>query len=240
MIRAFSQAFEASCRTHAAKLAMLDPTGAPVSFANLFFTVIAFAEALQDHGVVAGDLVSVEVADPIAGAALKLALVRIGATAIGPIPSNRSAEFTINWHLVTPDAGPVRPDRITVDRSWIRSPRRAIPITEGGGMVRSTSGTTGTPKLRRISDAALLARALRGQEVRGAPDGPVFIGYAPGSSPFFNYLARAILSGSLQLHAQSDDAANLRAMDAAGATTAFLSPWNFRRLLDEVEAGTDP
>ena len=66
MTRGFSAAFEDSCRAHAAAVAMIDPTGAPVSFANLFFTVIAFAEALQAHGVAAGDLVSVHLADPIA------------------------------------------------------------------------------------------------------------------------------------------------------------------------------
>ncbi len=215
---------------------MIDPTGTPVTFGNLFFTVIAFAEALQDNGVAAGDLVSVHVSDSIAGSALRLALLRIGATAIGPMP--RSGEgIAVDWHLVTAGAKPLGVADIAVGPDWIRSPRRAVPIHPGGAMVRTTSGTTGTPKLRLITDAGLLARAERGQEMRGQPEGPVFIGYAPGSSPFFNYMARSVLSGVLQLHTVADDAANLRGIAAVGATTAFLSPWNFRRLLAAVEAG---
>lgn len=241
MTKGFSAAFEDSCRAHATALAMIDPTGAPVTFANLFFTVIAFAEALQDHGVTAGNLVSVHVGDPIAGVALKLALLRIGATAIGPVPrEGRGGALGIDWHLVVAGGDIPGPREIPVGRDWIRSPRRGVPIQPGGAMVRMTSGTTGTPKLRLISDAGLLARALRGQELRGSLDGPVFIGYAPGSSPFFNYMARAVLSGVLQLHPGRDDAANLRAMAAQGVTTALLSPWNFRRLLAAVEAGAPP
>ncbi|TAG18875.1 MAG: hypothetical protein EAZ40_11115, partial [Rhodobacterales bacterium] len=236
MTKGFSEAFEASCRSQAAEVAMIDPTGAPVSFGNLFFTVIAFAEALQDHGVAAGDLVSVHVADSIAGSALRLALLRIGATAIGPLP--RSGEgLAVDWHLVTVGTQPLGAKDITVGPDWIRSPRRAVPIHPGGAMVRMTSGTTGTPKLRLITDAGLLARAERGQEMRGQPDGPVFIGYAPGSSPFFNYMARSVLSGVLQLHAVAEDGANLRRIAAGGVSTALLSPWNFRRLLAAVEAG---
>lgn len=240
MDRGFSQAFEASCRTHAAKVAMLDPTGAPVSFANLFFTVIAFAEALQDHGVAAGDLVSVHVDDAIAGNALRLALVRIGAIAIGPMPRGEDGPVAVDWHLVAAGPDAPGPDEIAVGRDWIRSPRRAVPVTEGGAMIRSTSGTTGLPKLRRIDDRGILARALRGQELRGMPEGPVFIGYAPGSTPFFNHLARSILSGVLQLHPRADHAEALRAMTAVGATGAVLSPWNFRRLVAAVEAGANP
>jgi long-chain acyl-CoA synthetase len=236
MTKSFSEAFEASCRAHATKIAMVDPAGAPVSFANLFFTVIAFAEALQDHGIAAGDLVSVHVTDSIASSALRLALVRIGATAIGAVPRSGGA-IAVDWHLVTAGTDPVQPNDIAVGRDWIRSPRRVVPIQPGGAMVRMTSGTTGTPKLRRISDAGFLARAERGQELRGRPDGPVFIGYAPGSSPFFNYMARSILSGVLQIHPVAEDVANLRAIAAHGVSTALLSPWNFRRLLAAVEAG---
>lgn len=236
MTKSFSEAFETSCRDHATKVAMVDPTGAPVSFSNLFFTVIAFAEALQDRGVAPGDLVSVHVTDSIAGSALRLALVRIGATAIGAVP-REGAGVAVDWHLITEGTDPLGPDEILVGRDWIRSPRRAVPLQPGGAMVRMTSGTTGTPKLRRISDAGLLARAERGQELRGRPDGPVFIGYAPASSPFFNYMARSILSGVLQIHPVADTAANLRAMAAHSVSTALLSPWNFRRLLAAVEAG---
>jgi acyl-coenzyme A synthetase/AMP-(fatty) acid ligase len=236
MANGFSEAFETTCNAHATKVAMVDLTGAPVSFSNLFYTVIAFAEALQDRGVAPGDLVSVHITDSIAGSALRLALVRIGATAIGAVPHVGSA-VAVDWHLVTAGTEPLGPNDIAVGRDWIRSPRRAVPIQPGGAMVRMTSGTTGTPKLRRISDVGLLARAERGQELRGRPDGPVFIGYAPGSSPFFNYMARSILSGVLQIHPVADDTANLRAMAVHGVSTALLSPWNFRRLLAAVEAG---
>ena len=236
MTKGFSQAFEESCRANADRVAMLDPAGAPVSFANLFFTVIAFAEALQDHGVAAGDLVSVHLQDAVAATALKLALLRIGATAIGSVlPQNNG--LAVDWHLVPPELEASFPDRIVVTPRWIRSPRRLVPIQPGGAMVRTTSGTTGTPKLRLISDAGLLARAKRGQDLRGRPDGPVLIGYAPGSSPFFNYMAWAILTGVLQLHLRGDDAAVLHAMDEHGVAMAFLSPWNFRRLVRAVQAG---
>lgn len=241
MQSSLSDTFEQTCRRYANRVAMLDPTGQPVSFANLFFTVIAFAEALQDNGVRPGDLVSVHVADPIAGNALKLALLRIGATAIGALPrAGHPSGVVADWHLVQADAktpSPPAENDIVVGRDWIRSPRRPVPVTPGGKLVRSTSGTTGLPKLRLMTDEGLLARAQRGSDWRGQPDGPVFIGYGAGSGPFFNHMVRALLVGVTQLHPFADESAALLAMDRQGVTLALVPPASFRRLLAAVEAG---
>lgn len=237
MDQSFSEVFEAACHAHGDRIATVDPTGAPVSFFNFFYTVVAFAEALQDHGVGKGDLVAVHVTDAIAGSALTLAILRIGATAMGRTGADGSLGVVPDWHLVADGSpGTGGPD-IVVGRDWIRSPRRWVPVAGGGRMIRNTSGTTGLPKLMQLSDEGLLARVQRGAEWRRPPEGAVFIGYAPSSSPFFNHMARALLDGVTQIHPRADEATSLALMDATGVSAAFMSPWNFRQLLSAAEAG---
>ncbi len=237
MTASFSTAFEESSRAHAGRVATLDAAGGPVSFENLFYTMMAFAEALQDRGVGPGDLVAVHVTDAIAGSALRLALLRIGATAMGRCPPEGGEGYRPDWHLITEGTAATGGRDIAVGRSWVRSPQRWVPVTAGGAMIRSTSGTTGVPKLRRITDEGLLARITRGSDWRGRPEGAVFIGYATPSGPFFNHMGRALLGGVVQVHPRDDDAASLALMEAAGVTAAFLSPWNFRRMVAAAEAG---
>ena len=237
MRQSFSESFEAACQAHGDQIATIDPTGLPVSFSNLFYTVLAFAEALQDRGIGKGDLVAVHVLDAIASTALKLALLRIGAFVIGRTHADGRLGFAPGFHLIESGAAPTGGTDIMVGAEWIRSPRRWVPIAGGGRMITSTSGTTGLPKLRQISDSDLLMRIERGAALRGLSEGAVFIGYAPSSNPFFNHMARAVLNGKAHIHPRADEGASLELMDATGVETAYLAPWNFRRMLDAAEAG---
>ena len=237
MRQSYSESFEVACLEHGDQIATIDPTGAAVSFSNLFYTVLAFAEALQDHGVRKGDLVAVHVLDAIAGTALKLALLRIGASAMGTTGADGSLGVAPAFHLIEGGAPTTGGTDIVVGRDWIRSPRRWVPIAGGGRMITSTSGTTGLPKLCQISDTDLIKRVQRSARWRGLPEGAVFIGYSPFSNPFFNHMSRAVLSGMTHIHPRADEFASLALMDRVGVQTAYLSPWNFRRILDAAEAG---
>ncbi len=237
MGQTLSEAFEIASRRHATAVAIYDSSRNPVSFENFFFTVIAFAEALQDRGVRPGQLVAVHISDAIAGVALRFALLRLGATAITlpqqPVPEDSG--FHVEWHLIATGTPAVGRHDISVDSSWIRSPKRMVPIVPGGKLVRATSGTTGQPKFRLITDEGALARVARGSNWRGQPEGTIFVGYAPTSTPFFNHMARALLSGVAQVHAQQAPEASLRFMGELDVTTAFLSPSSFFNLLKTAE-----
>jgi acyl-coenzyme A synthetase/AMP-(fatty) acid ligase len=226
--------FEAACRRFDAALAFCDAGGAPASFRNFFFTVIAFAEELRDRGVRPGAMASVHVEDGIAGTALRLALLRLGATlALAPQSLGKEGAWHIHAKGTEP---PAATGAIAFDAGWIRSPRQPVPIAGGARILRVTSGTTGLPKLRLMEEESALARILRGLRERGAPQGPTFIGYSPFSAPFFNHALRALLTGVPQLHTQATPEASLAAMDRFGATDAYVSPYNFARLLDAAEA----
>jgi acyl-coenzyme A synthetase/AMP-(fatty) acid ligase len=232
-----SAAFEAACRRHNQATAMVEPSGAPVSFAGLFFTTIAFAERLQAAGVGPGSLIAVQIADPIAGLALRLALLRLGATVL-TVPRGFPAEGLPGplRHLVPAQAATGAPDEIPVAPDWLRPPQVILPVAGTGALVKSTSGTTGLPKLRHFTEGALLARVRRGMALRGAAEGPVLVGYGPASSPGFNYALRTILAGQPQLSPLATPEATLSAMDRLGVTTAYASPYNFQRLFEAARA----
>ena len=233
MGQTLSEAFDLACRRHARAVCMYEPGGAPISFENFYFTVISFAEALQDHGVRPGQLVAVHLADPIAATALRLAVLRLGATTI-TLPQRAvpdGAGFVVDWHLIAAGTPPTGERDIAVDGSWIRSPTRLVPIVPGGRLVRSSSGTTGRPKLRVVSDEGALARVTHGSDWRGQPGGAVLIGYASASTPFLNHFTRAILAGVAQVHAQLVDHTTLPMIDGRGIAAAYLSPLNFFNLL---------
>ncbi|MCR8725545.1 class I adenylate-forming enzyme family protein [Frigidibacter sp. ROC022] len=237
MGQSFSEVFEAVCRDDGNRIATVDPAGIPVSFSNFFYTVLAFAEALQGHGVAKRDLVAVHVDDAIVRSMLTLALLRLGATAMGAVGADGSLGFSPDWHLVEAGKPGTGGADIVVGPEWIRSPTRFVPIAGGGRLIRNTSGTTGLPKTRVVADEDILFRVRRSTRLRGQPEGAVFIGYAPSSTPFFNHMARSLLAGVAHIHPRDDDATSLQLMDAVGVTTAYLSPWNYRRMLAAIEAG---
>jgi acyl-coenzyme A synthetase/AMP-(fatty) acid ligase len=225
---------EAACRRHRDQIATWQPDGSPVTFANYFATIAAFAERLDDAGVVPGAKVSIEIKDGLAGRMLTLAVMRLGATVLPNLAA--FPWITADLRLARrPD--PARPGPVlAVTPDWIRSPRRLVPVAGGGCLVKATSGTTGLPKLRMLDENCLAARLTRSVEMRGTPDRGVFIGYNPGSSPGFNNGMRALLAGTAQLNQPATPSLWLAAMRQHGISLACLPPWNFEQLLAAAEA----
>lgn len=233
-----SALIEAACRLHRNRVATWQADGAPVSFASYFGTIIAFAERLQDEGVGAGTRVSVAIADGIAGRMLVLALLRLGATVLPDLALLPGVEADLRL-AQAPD--PARPERsLTVTPDWIRSPTRLVPIAGGGRLVKTTSGTTGLPKLRMVDEVGLATILGRSDTLRGQATGTVYIGYSPSSSPGINIGIRTLLSGAAQVLQPAATEDWLQAIIAHQARLACLPPGSFAELLSVVEErGTD-
>jgi acyl-coenzyme A synthetase/AMP-(fatty) acid ligase len=199
----------------------------PVTFANLFFTTIAFAEQLEDAGVGCGDRVSIHITDYIANLALRLAILRLGGTILCVPLSTALGETALkaDWAVV-PQEGPQNSKRgIVFKAAWIRSPRREINPSEGGGhIVHATSGSTGTPKLRMETEAGLLARIQNGLAARGEIEGTKFIGYNLSTVIGFKSCLTALLSGQPQLHRLDTTERTLDAIAKNGIVDAFAPP----------------
>lgn len=241
MVATLSESVEQACRAHAGATAVYQADGTPVSFANFFFTLMAFAEQLVDRGVAAGDLVALDLPDAIAGQAMRLALLRVGAVQIpaGAVATPAAEGLRVDWLVTHAAASDLAPGarRIVVDPGWIRSPRRAVPVSGAGQMVSTTSGTTGTPKLRLLDEARLIARLQHGADTRGAPEGAAFIGYNPASSPGFSNGLRALLAGQAQVYRLADPAETLAAMARTDVRRAYVPPYHLARLVEAARAG---
>jgi len=229
-----SHEIEAACRRYRDRIATWQADGAPVSFGSYFATIIAFAERLQAAGVGPGTRVSIAFLDGIAGRMLVLALLRLGATVLPNLAALPAVEADLRL-VLQPDPG-ARGRELQVTPDWIQSPTQRVPIAGGGRLVKTTSGTTGLPKLRVADETGLAARLARSSEMRGNGGGVVYIGYNPGSSPGFNTGIRAMLAGAAQVNQPATPAEWLRAILLHGATLACLPPGSFAQLLAVAEA----
>ncbi|KEO50800.1 hypothetical protein TP2_14325 [Thioclava pacifica DSM 10166] len=234
-----------SAETYGDRVAMLDPSGQPVSFRNFQLMILSFADRLETKGVSAGQTVVVDLQDRIANMLLRLAVMHLGATATN-VPYEVLAANGVSepeWYLgdsaQAQASGQTR--FIPIDPSWIAPPRRVLPLVEGGAMIRSTSGTTGVPKLRLITATNQSARILRSAGHRAWVEGPALVGYASVSSPGTNHFLRLFLEGSLQLGMAPTPEATLHMMDTHGVTKLLAPPHVFEKLLRTArESGFRP
>ena len=224
---------EATCSRHRDRVATWQADGTPIRFASYFATIIAFAERLQAAGVGPGSRVSIAFQDGIAGRMLVLALLRLGATVLPNLAAH--PEIGVDLRLVQRPDPQGRGTELLVTPDWIRTPSRLMPIAGGGRLVKSTSGTTGLPKLRMVDEIGLAARLGRSSGMRGRAEGVVFIGYNPGSSPGFNYGISALLAGAAHVNQPATAPEWLAAMTRHGATMACLPPGSFAQLLAVAE-----
>lgn len=229
---------EAACSRYRDRVATWQADGAPVSFASYFATIIAFAERLQAARVGSGSAVSVAFQDGIAGRMLVLALLRLGATVLPNLAAH--PDIPCDLRLVQRPDPAGRGAELVVTPDWICSPTRLVPVAGGGRMVKSTSGTTGVPKLRVVDEIGLATRLKRSAKLRGRAGGAVFIGYNPASSPGFSTGMRALLAGAAQANQPATAREWLAAMIRHQAMLACLPPGSFEQLLAVAEAeGTE-
>jgi len=237
MAQSLSERVERTCKAFAQSHAFLEGGTAPVSFANFFLAILRFSECLIDAGVQAGDHVVVTTRETISVAAMKLALIRIGATpiAVGAAAAAVDGPVKVNWVVrARPDCSG-QPFEIPFDQSWIRAPGRYIPITPGGRIIHATSGTTGIPKLRNDSEETFLARVHNGLRARGTLDGPVFVAQNVGSLIGL----KSVLSGLLEIQCVMPMMATveetIQGLAANKIAHAFIPPLHLRRLVDAAE-----
>ena len=241
MVQRLSDRLEAARRSNSGAPALLDVDGRAISFDQLCAAVRSAAAELAGAGVQPGALVALEVRHPTVRHILRFSLLRLGTDLIetGARQARQDYGMDLDWCVTDdPALADLGHGRDLVFRdSWLGRPGDSPPASDRGGrMITATSGTTGTPKLRIISEAGFLARLDRSQEWRGVPDGPAYIGYRPGASPGIKRSLGVLLAGHTLLMPQKSLRETLLAMDRAGCTKAELPPFNFNQLLDAALA----
>ncbi|PCD77935.1 hypothetical protein CLN94_01060 [Pseudothioclava arenosa] len=228
-----------ACIEHGERTAMMDPAGMPVSFQTFHVMILSFADRLEAQGVRAGDVVQVRVTDWIANTLVRLAVMHLGATATHVPPEALLANGAPlpRWRIGTADqATPEDEGRyITLDASWIAPPRRLLPLVPGGALIRTTSGTTGLPKLRLMTAERQSARLEHSMSERGFVPGPTFIGYRPTSSPGTNHILRMLIEGHFQMHPQATPERSLEEMERHGITKILAPPRMIEQLVQAAE-----
>jgi len=237
MGHSLSAKVESVCQNKANDIALFQHGEIPITFENLFFSVLRFSEILQDSGVGAGNVVAVPLQDPIAVLTFKLALLRMGVVvaAVGHKASLNDGRSLVDRVIVSGDQAIGHSKEIVFTPSWIRSPTRYVPIVNGGRIVHATSGTTGTPKLRADDEQTFLARINNGLRARGPCDGPVFIGQNIASLIGIKSSVTAVLSGQPQTHALESEQKTLMMLRDRGIVHAFIPPIHLRSLVEEAE-----
>jgi long-chain acyl-CoA synthetase len=238
MAHSLSERVERTCKAFAQSPAFLESGDTPVSFFNFFLAISRFSECLVDAGVQAGDHVVVATRETISVVAMKLALIRIGATpiAVGIAAAAADGPVRVNWVVRARPECSGQAYEIPFDQFWIRTPGRYIPITPGGRIIHATSGTTGIPKLRNDSEETFLARINNGLRARGALDGPVFVAQNVGSLIGL----KSVLSGLLEVQCVMPMMATVeetvRGLAANKIVHAFIPPLHLKRLVEAAEA----
>ena len=235
---ALSERVEQACRENAGKTALFEHGEVPVSYSSFFLSVLSFAETLQRRGVKAGDLVANFIREPISFLALKLALLRLGATSVG-LPIERAygdREIEIDWLLVPKELSTRNAREIVFTNAWIRPPDRYTPIASGALLVHTTSGTTGMPKLRAETETSLLARVENGLRWYGGINGPTYLGFNIATLVGFKTFLGALISGHPQMFFLDGPEKTLTALVRNKVEHAYLPPFRFREMLDVAVA----
>jgi acyl-coenzyme A synthetase/AMP-(fatty) acid ligase len=233
-----SERIERTCKAFGHSTAFLENGMTPVSFSNVFMAILRFAECLTDAGVKPGDHIVVAMRDMISVTAMKLAIIRLGATPMsgGAAAVESRNEVRVNW-IVRP-----RPDctgqalEIPFDQAWIQPPTRYTPITPGGRIIHATSGTTGLPKLRNDSEETFLARIKSGLAARGALDGPVFVAQNVGSLIGLKSIVSSLLETQCVMPMMSSPEQTVQGLARHQIVHAFIPPLHLKRLVDAAEA----
>lgn len=224
-----------ACLANLARVALYDVDGSAISFEQLLSAIRSSSAHLKKGGVAPRKLVALNVRHPTVRAILRFAVVRLGADLIEAEENYARDTLGLALDIVVADkfSGHFDPkSQIRFDDSWFVPTATAPDINGHGRFLRTTSGTTGTPKLRLITEQNLLARIKWTNTCRGAPSGPAFIGYNPSASPTVNRMLGALLVGQASIQPQCSTKDSLEAMDRFECTDAYLSPYNFNELLD--------
>ncbi len=230
-------ALETAFVQHRRVTAFWQEDGTALTFENLHYTIISFAEQLLEKGVSKKENVAVFIGDPLAGLALRIAILRIGANLVSA-PRQRLLDpsLEIRFVICRADEEIQHPGRVDFDQSWIRSPSRMVPIGQAGNVILSTSGTTGTPQLRSFADDGIYNRVIHGLSFRGALHGPVLIAQNMAAIVGLKASLTALISGQPQLHFRGEPEKVVAQTALFGISVAFIAPVELVRLTEAAES----
>lgn len=235
MMETISQRLDVACRNYPNRAALFAEDGTPISFERLYYAIHSLAQALLERGVQARNIVSVHIPEPSTRLALTLATMRIGAGAalFGPLLPAPGEKSGVNFYIVDVDH-PASPDPriLRMDASWLRPADRPVPQRGVGGIITSTSGTTGFPKLQAFGENVLLARLDVSNREMGAVDAPLLLGFNQSTSAGFQGALIGLVLGQTQIAPDRNPQKTLRKMAELGAGYARVPPIVLRHLLD--------
>lgn len=232
-LKPLAMEIDAAFESHGAKPCILDQQGEVVSFATYFKVVLSLSERLRLLGVKQNSLVAVTVQQYALSFALRLALLRLGATIFSMREVDRTGEsgISIDKIISLRERPTGHPREVFFSPDWITPPMGRIPPQAGGGFVHATSGSSGVPKLRYDSDQVFLARIASNKTLRGLFSGPVFnaqnIATLIGQKVAFG----ALLEGQMQISLPTAFEDTFKVLHRFQVTDAYIPPSHLRQLL---------
>ena len=218
--------------------AMLAPDGSIISFGAMMVLVHGFSAKLTLQGLKPGARVSIYIDDPVASMILTFALLHIGAE-IYMVPkevASRADQGLIEWIVVTAEQTGSDKRQIVLGEDWLAPPGSPVPKQGLGSVVTGSSGTTGTPKFQRSSEAVLIARAEAELKFRKSFDGPVFSGFGIRTAIALTLNLGILLSGNMILFNRNDEEVFLQDVEKHKVTSLRMPPLDVAALSRYLEA----
>lgn len=230
-----SQRFDAICRKQPDRPAFYERTGGAVPYGTLFQAVQSFAESLAGRGVGPGRTIGIRLSDASVVTAVALAVMRVGGYVFqGADKIEATLQAGIDFVLTDPEHAIRDPRVFVLNADWVRPARGVFRQTAPGGLVTSTSGTTGIPKRQAMPEEVLLARIDAFNANRGVPDAPVFNGYNIETGVGMEHTLRALFAGQPQLQLDVGVPLALRFIEEKGVKIGLAPPFVLKSLVEEA------
>jgi len=216
---------------HGRKPCIVVQGGQIVTFASFFNVVLSLSERLRLLGVQPGGLVAVTVPQYELSLALRLAVLRLGATifSMREIDRTESSGVEIDKIISLRERPTFHPREVFFSSEWVAPPLGFVFPASGGGFVHATSGSSGVPKLRHDTDQVFRARIASNQSLRGNLSGAVLNAQNIATLIGQKIAICALLEGQLQLGLQGSMEETLAALRQYEVAEAFIPPSHLRQ-----------
>lgn len=204
-------------------LAYVTLDGQTLSGLRLRDTVLKLAHALAERGVTPGQIVFPVVDNRDLRLFLILAGVMAGARSLtaGDLTSSRAAQIEPDWIVAFADQDVDHGRVLRFDASWLSGPAPAAP--GGGGLIVTSSGSTGLTKFMAVPEVALDRWVVRTQAML-SPDFGLRLITVPVTGAFgLSYLLEPLLDGQAVMGARPSLAETLGAAADAGAAEVLAA-----------------